>query len=244
MSTVNDLITQSLRLIGVLAGNEVPTSTEANIGLTELSNMLDAWALDSLLNYAKVNETFTFIPNQQIYQMGQGAGADFNTVRPMKIENADFQMTVSGSSTIYHLQIEELNQTQWSALTAPNTTSSIPTKLFVNYAYPNAYLYFWPMPNAANTLYLWSWKPLSSQLSLSTLTTTVAIPPGYLKAIVWNLAVNLSPQFGKNLPAIVVEQAVALKADIKRMNTKPVLLGTDAALVPDRPGFNWLTGNN
>ena len=241
--TVNDLISSSFRLIGVLSGDETPSSSEANSALQTLSNMLDAWALEQYLVYAKVQETFAFIANQQIYQMGQGAGADFNTVRPQKIENADFEMTVSGSSTIYHLMIEELNQDQWSALSAPNTGSNIPTKLFVSYGYPNVSLYFWPLPLITNNLYLWSWKPIGSQLGLTTLTTTVAIAPGYTKAIIYNLAVNLAPEYGQSPPTIVIEEAIALKANIKRMNTHPIILGTDAALVPDRPGFNWLTGN-
>lgn len=234
--TANDLITQSLRLIGVLAGNEVPSASEANTGLQYLNDMVDNWSTQQMLIYSKVNETFPLVANQQSYQMGTGA-PDFNTVRPQKIENAIWQQPQG--STNYNLEIDIINQDQWAALTVPTTQSNIPTKLFVLYGFPYATLYFWPIPLQANNLILWSWKQLSE---FTLLTSLVSLPPGYNKALRYNLAMELAPEFGRQLDPLITEQAKFSKADIKRMNNRVVLMQADPAVIPRKPGFNWLTG--
>lgn len=234
--TANDLITQSLRLIGVLSGNEPPSASEANTGLQYLNDMIDSWSTQQMLIISKVTETFALVANQQSYQMGTGA-PDFNTVRPQKIENAIWQQPQG--ATNYNLEIDIINQDQWAALTVPTTQSNIPTKLFVNYTFPYATLYFWPIPLQANNLILWSWKPITE---LSTLTTAVSLPPGYNKALRYNLAVELAPEFGRQLSDIIIAQAVDSKADIKRMNNRVFLMQADPAVIPRKPGFNWLTG--
>lgn len=234
--TTLDLITQSLRLIGVLAGNEVPSANESTTALQYLNDMVDSWSTQNMLIYAKVNETFPLVAGQQSYQMGTGA-PDFNTARPQKIENAIWQQ-VQGSS-VFNLEIEIINQDQWAALPVPNTQSNIPTKLFVNYTFPYATLYFWPIPLQANNFQMWSWKQLSD---FSLLTSLVSLPPGYNKALRYNLAIELAPEFGKEPGPLIVAQATDSKADIKRMNNKPTLLQCDVATIPRKPGFNWLTG--
>lgn len=234
--TALDLITSSLRLVGVLAGNEVPTANESTVGLQYLNDMVDSWSTQQMLIYAKVNETFALVANQQSYQMGTGA-PDFNTARPQKIENAIWQQPQG--ATNYNLEIDIINQDQWAALTVPTTQSNIPTKLYVNYTFPYATLYFWPVPLQANNLILWSWKQLAE---FAALTTAVSLPPGYNKALRYNLAVELAPEFGRTPSDLVITQAVDAKADIKRMNNRVTLMQADPAVIPRKPGFNWLTG--
>lgn len=235
--TTLDLISGALKLIGVLSGNEAPTTNEATDAMTALNDMIDSWSIQQLLLFAKVNEVFPLVNNQQSYQMGVGA-PDFNTVRPQLIENALWEQ--NQGSQIFNLSIDIITQDQWAGITVPNTNSPIPTKLFVNYTYPYATLYFWPIPTVANYVQFWSWKPIAN---FSALGTTVAMPPGYVKAIKYNLALDLAPFYGKTPNALVIAQAVDSKADVKRMNTKPILLGQDTALQSRKAGFNWLTGD-
>lgn len=234
--TALDIISSALRKLGILAAGETASAGEANDALIALNDMVDTWSNEQLLIVSRVTETFPLVIGQQSYQMGTGA-PDFNTARPQRIENALWQQT-SGSTTV-NLPIEIINQDQWAALTVPATQSNISTKLFPNYTYPYATLYFWPIPKAVNNLILWSWKPLSN---ISLLTSTVNLPPGYAKALKYNLALELAPDYGKSPSDLVVANAVESKAAIKRMNNKPILLGCDAAVLPQRPVFNYLTG--
>lgn len=234
--TALDLISSSLRLLGVLASGENASANEANEGLIALNDMLDTWTTEQLLIFSKVTETFALVAGQQSYQMGTGA-PDFNTPRPQRIENALWQQPTG--STNFNLQIEIINQDQWAAITTPQIQSNIPTKMFPNYTFPYATLYFWPIPQVVNNLILWSWKP---PIDIAALTTTISLPPGYNKAMKYNLALELAPEFGAMPSPLVVSVAEESKAAIKRMNNKPILLSQDEALLPHKPVFNWLTG--
>lgn len=48
MSTAMDVITRSLREIGVLAQNQTPTAYQGQQGLADLSAMIAAWELDGI----------------------------------------------------------------------------------------------------------------------------------------------------------------------------------------------------
>ncbi len=59
-------------------------------------------------------------------------------------------------------------------------------------AFPTGTIHLYPIPNAALTLELWVWEQLSA---ISDFTLTISFPPGYLKTIIYNLAVDLANRF-------------------------------------------------
>lgn len=235
--TTGDLINSAARLIGVLASGESLASSESNDALTALNQMVDTWSNENLLIYAKTQETFTFTAGKQTYTMG--TGGDLNTTRSMKIENSIVQ--IPNGATTFDLQMDIINQDQWASISTKSTQSTIPLWLYQQGTYPLDTLYVWPVPQSAYNWVLWSWKPLSTFASL---TATVDLPQGYAKALRYNLAVELAPEYGRALDPVVVEQAAESKATLKRMNHKQYLLGTDPAAMPHSPVFNWLTGES
>lgn len=234
--TVRDLISQSLKKLGVLSGSEAPSANEASDAFKALNLMVDSWSTQSLLINSKVQETFAFVPNQQSYQMGLGA-PDFNTIRPQKIEDAIWQ-NPNGVSTL-DLPIKIIPQKEWAEIVVPSITSTIPQYLFVNDTYPYSTLYFWPIPQVVNNLVLWSWKPLTNFASLD---TVISLPPGYAKALLYNLAVDLASDYGRTVDQTILGEALGSKADIKRMNKKTILLSQDAAITKRHRVPNWRTG--
>lgn len=234
--TTLDHIQSSMRLANILGQGETASSVEASQALQSLNDMLDTWSTENLLIYAKAYETFPLVVNQQAYQMGTGA-PDFNTTRPQKIEEINFQQ-ISGTTTL-ELPIEIINQDQWAAISVKTITSNLPTRMWPQYTYPNAILNFWPIPSITSNVIIWSWKPLTD---FGALTTTITLPPGYSKAIRYNLAVELAPEYGKNLDPVVIAQATASKAAIKRMNSPTTLMGVDEALLPQKSTWNWYVG--
>lgn len=233
--TARDLITKSLKLIGVLSGNEAPSANEASDALSSLNDMLDLWSTQSLLIYAKTQEVFPLVASQQSYTMGPGG--NFNTTRPQRIEEASLR--INGTTT-NDLPVEIITQAQWANITVKSVTSSIPTKLFEQNTYPLDTIYLWPVPSdLSKSLVLWSWKPLTN---FATLDTVVNLPPGYNKTLKYNLGVELAPEYGKQVDPVIIAQAVGSKDDIKRMNSKTILLSQDASVVGHRKAFNYLTG--
>lgn len=230
-TTVRDLIKGSLRLIGAIATGQTPSANEEADCLSVLNEMLDSWSTERLTIFNTVRESFTLIPTQQAYTIG--TGGDFDTTRPQLVENAGVM-----SGTI-ELPVDILTQDEWAAISLKSTSSTFPMKLYMEDAFPLATINLWPVPSAANSLILYSWKPLTAFASAS---TTFVMPPGYLMALRFNLAVMLAPEYGKTPNDLVMKGAVDGKSNIKRMNIKPQLLRCDPAIVQRRTYFNWRTG--
>lgn len=230
MATVRDTIRGSLRLIGAIAYGETPSADEQSDGLSVLNEMLDSWATEGLTIYETVREEFTLTAGQSSRTLGDGG--NFDTDRPVIIERA--KVMVSGLER----DIREINVDEWADITN-KTQSGVPEVYFVAGSFPLQTLHFYPVPSASDTLVLYSKKPLSQ---LSNLSATLSLPPGYLQAIRFNLAVALAAEYGKSSPGEVVSIAAEAKANLKRMNHRPKFMVPDTGLpVPNRR-FNILTG--
>ncbi len=234
--TALDILNSAARLIGVLAEGEALTSPQANNGLQSLNNMLDSWSNEQMMIAARVQETFALANGQGAYQMGTGA-PDFNTSRPQKIENIVWQQPTG--SYPFNLGIEIITQDRWAAIVVPTVPSNIPTQMWPQYGNPYVTLNFWPVPSVVNNVVIWSWKALSE---LSSLTTTFSMQPGYQKAVIYNTALELAPEYGVTPSELIIAQAIESKAVIKRMNNQQQELNCDSALLDKKPSFNWLSG--
>lgn len=244
-----DLITRSLRLIGVLATGESPTSDEANDALETLQDLLDAWQAESLQVFSIVrqltdvnNLPFTLVPAQQVYTLG--AGGNFNFPRPARVERMGL-ISISNPAQPLELALEMLTDAEWQAIPVKNIQSTIPQKVWNDKNFPLMNLSFWCVPSIAQQVALYLWQPLATFPDLNV--TDVEFPPAYARALRFNLAVDLAAEFGATCdPQAVV--LVAQKADeakqlIKSFNARVPILGCDAALaVPSSKGvYNWLT---
>lgn len=217
--TIQTEINRSLRLLGVIASGESPTTAESNDALESLNGMLDAWRNDKLLVYAFQDIQITLINGTATYTIG-ASGAGTTATAPVKMESA----FVRKSGTDYHLK--EITDAYYQAKSAKTITADIPSEIFFNHTSPNTTITLYPVPTQANILYLRVWTPLATVA----LVDTFAFPPGYKDAVVYNLAVRLSPEY----PAIPLNQAVveiarSSLAGIKRINAKPFIAITQLA---------------
>lgn len=234
--TVGDVITASLRKLGVLAAGEVPTAGEQSDGFQALTNMLDSMSNERLVIYSIVREVFGLTAGQQSYTFG--ATGNFNSSRPQKIERAYIQ--VSGTNPIAEVKVSVLNEAQYADLVVKTVTSTIPIGLYNDDSNPLANISFWPVPSVNLNCVLWSWKPLSSFAAIN---TTITLPPGYLRMLIYNLAIELAPDYGRTPQDTVIAIALQSMKNIKKMNSKPIYLSMDAALGSPKGAFNWLTGD-
>jgi hypothetical protein len=137
--------------------------------------------------------------------------------------------------------VEIIDADRWSNIPVKGTASGIPTKLFVEGSNPLETLNFWPLPNVASSAVLWSWKPLTQFASVN---STVTVPPGYLRALRYNLALELSAEYGIQPAVGVAAGALESKENIKRHNIVSPLMSVDDALLSGSGGFNYLTGGS
>jgi hypothetical protein len=101
-------------------------------------------------------------------------------------------------------------------------------------------IYVWPIPSGNGTLILHSEKPLTTY---SLISEDVTLPPGYKKALRYNLAMELAPEYGKAISQDIAMQASESKALIMRTNTRPVYMTSDVpGLIGSRGSYNIYTG--
>ena len=219
MATTLDLIKRSLRILDVRGSGESIPADEAADALTVINAMLDEWRNEKLMCYAFQDQTITLVNGQATYTVGPTG--DLVTTRPVKIESAYF--TEGG----YDYPVNVLSRAEWDGITDKTTTSSFVDSIQLEGTYPDATIKVWPVPNAANSIKIKTWTPLTAM----TLSQTFALPPGYENAIVYNLAIDIAPEFGAEPSALIYRKAKTAKAGIKRVNSRPIAAGSELALL-------------
>lgn len=232
MSTARDLISGSLRALGALATGETVQASEANDALVVLNELLDSWSNESLLVFNRAAESFSLVAGTGSYTIGDGA--TFDTLRPQRIENAFIK-----DDNNYEQVLEIIGKDDYANIALKNTTSDLPMYLYPENTYPNMTLRLWPVPSAAYTLVLYNWSPLTQITNLS---TTLSLPPGYLRALRYNLAIELAPEYGKEPLPTLVRNAMEAKTNIKRMNIVERILSCDPAVLSRGGGYDWRIG--
>ncbi len=219
MSTALTIITKAMLKAGILTKSEVPASDEANDALDTLNDILSSWSNESLMAYARVTESFPLSSGTASYTIG--AAQTFNTTRPIFIAQA----YVKQGTTSYVVSVEpdEIYQS-----IVDKTSQGTP--LLINYTneFPTATINVYPVPTAGYTLYLTSEK----ELVQLTLNQTVSLPPGWNRALIYNLAMELAPEYGQQPNAMVMKIAGDAKGAIARavlktrtMDAQPTSLG-------------------
>lgn len=218
MATVRDLIKGSLRLIGATDPGENLSPEEAADGLVTLNEVLESLSIDGLLIHEYKREKFDLVPSQGSYTYG--TSGNFNASRPVKIEMA--QLEVQNDSP-YELPIEILNDQQWAAVTQKSFTSEFPDKIFIAGTFPLETVHVYPVPTIAHKIVFYALKPLTAYTSVN---DSVSLPPGYYRLLRYALAETVAPEYGKELTPNQTRILDDAKADIRRINFKPVLLNS------------------
>lgn len=235
MTTVRDLLTDSMREIGAIAISEVPTDAEAQYCLGKLNRMLGTWQTETLMVYGRDEEVFILTAGQASYTIG--AGADIDTERPNAIVDAYVRDT---NNNDYKMWVTT-NSEDYSDITSKTVTSTIPTLLYYNTGVPYGTIRLWPLlSDSSYRLVLWTWTILNE---FSTINDVVVVPPGYERAIVSNLAVSIAAAFGREVMDTLGKEAISSKAQLKKYNMTVLTMGFPTGLEGTGLTFNYLTGS-
>ena len=221
MATAQTIVDRAMRLIGALESGESATATEGADVLIALNSMIESWQTERLYVYALVDTALTLTPSDGSYTVGPTG--NFNlTPRPSKIEN----IFIRDSDIDYPITL--VDQDRWFAIPDKTVTSDIPEFAYYEPTLATGTLLLWPIPNSANSLHLVTWTTLGT---LSTLGTTVTLPQGYERALTYNLAVEIAPEFGKEVSQTVMQSAIESKANIKRANQRGMIAYTELGVL-------------
>jgi hypothetical protein len=218
--TVLDIINAALRKINVLAQGETATADDATLGWQALNLMLDSWSTYRSMIYALSTDTYPIQVGTSTLTIGPTG--QIQTVRPIRIQSA-WILDSSGINRYF----EMINDVGVVA----DAVSSIPwygnQKLFYNPTYPNGTLQFYPNTYYAGTLTLNSLKQLGPYTALN---QQVLMPPGYLRALVYGLAVEIAPEYGVLPSQVVVQEAANSFNTLAQLNAPSILSSMDAEL--------------
>lgn len=236
MTTARTLITQALKDLGAIAVGETPTADEAQDALEALNQMVQVWQTEAMVVYAKSQQVFTYpTTGQQSYTIGPTG--NFVTTRPIRIDAA---YNRDRNDNDYLLYVAK-DFTDYSNLVTKNVTANLVTVIYYDPTYPNGTIYNWPTPNDSSyRLVMWTW---TSVTEFTTLDTVIVLPPGYEEALRTNLAVRLSPRYGREVMPALAQMANESKAQIKRTNMTIPTMSFELGIGTRGATFNYLTGN-
>jgi hypothetical protein len=100
-----------------------------------------------------------------------------------------------------------------------------PYLIYILPGYPLATLKLYPTPDSTESLYLVSHKSLST---LADLDATLTMPEEYEEAVIFNLAVRVSPDFGVEVPAVVAAIASETLGAVRALNAQAQAQSVDA----------------
>jgi len=215
--TAQKIVNKALRMIGHLRPDEISTATESAYALDSLNTMISSWQTEKLVVYAFVDTAFTLSASDGSYTVGP-AGNFALTPRPTKIEKC----FVRASNIDYPVELVDF--AKWMSIPDKTSESDIPIYAYYEPTLTTGTLLLWPIPNAAHSLHIITWTTMGE---FSALSTAISLPPGYERALTYNLAIEIASDYGKEPSDSVAEIARESKATIKRMNTRPILAQTE-----------------
>lgn len=235
MTTANDQINGALRLLGVLAEGETPSSETSQDALTALNQMIDSWNTERLAVFSTIDQVKTWAP-----------GTRFNTLGPTGTIVGQRPVLLDDSTYFFDPQtnvsygIKLINQQQYNGIAVKTVTSTYPQVMWVNMTYPDIELYVYPVPLRPLEFHFVSVEQLTKPANL---TTQLTFPPGYLRAFKYNLALEIAGEFGIQPNPQVSRIAMTSKRNLKRINNPDDIMALPYSLVGTRQRYNIYAGN-
>ena len=229
--TVKQIITDALVLLNVKASGETLTDAEAQDGMVSLNGLIDSWSNENLMQPNEIQITHTLTAGDETYTIG--ASGDINTAWPTKLLSAH----VRDSNLDYEMSV--ITPREYDNIVQKGLQTDYPRWIMYDKTYPLGTLYLYPTPNSALSLRL---RVNSEIAQYSSLTATVNLPPGFIRAIKYNLALEMAPAY-KEPSQFIQKVAVESKKWIKTANVGKVPpLRIPSAYVGNRNRWDYRTG--
>jgi len=234
-TTAGDQINGALRLIGMLAEGETPSAATSQDALTALNQMIDSWNTERLSVFSTQDQVFSWPPN--LISRTLGPTGDFVGNRPILLDDSTyFRDPANGIS----FGIKIINQQQYDGIAVKTVTSTYPQVIWINMDYPNINMYVYPVPTKVLE---WHFISVTELTQPAALATSLAFPPGYLRAFRFNLACEIAAEFGVEPSRQVQRIAMSSKRNLKRINNPDDIMSLPYSLVGTRQRFNIFAGN-
>jgi hypothetical protein len=223
--TVAELIASALRLSGALAPGQSPNADELADAFAVLNMLVGGWSAEGLL-YQLTSSEQALAATKAAYKIGPAAGEGewVVTSRPLLIRAASVKNAAGISN-----QVEVVDASKWAGIPDKSETAQLIRQLYCDYAYPIANILVWPVPAAIGTLTLHAFFPLAEFANTA---AEIALPAGFTKALRYNLARDLAPEYGRTLDQNVAAIATETKATLKALAAQTLAGSVPAVPAP------------
>ena len=210
MTTALETITGALRLLGVASPGQSLSSDDATTGLAVLNEMLDDWSTHNLIVYTPQDQVFNLLSGVATYTLGPtGSWAGS---RPTQINQA------RATYQSIDFDIEIVSNEQYNNIPFKAQQGIVPSVLAYAGTVPNGTVTVWPVPTSTLPITISGNQQFAQ---IATTATTLVLPPGYARALRFNLAKELQGEYGVQLSPIALQTAASALGNIKRANVTP-----------------------
>ncbi len=183
--TATEIIKDALILIGGIEDDETPTASQLDYAMRHLNRMVKAWSVKGMKVWMWREATLPLVVGQESYTLGAGGNLVIN--RPLEIANA--RRLVDGIETLIDIK----SRNEYMNQPSKDISSGEPVYVYFDSQMTNSKLYVWPSPSAADAINF-SFKSYIEDID--SLDNTLGVQPEWLRAVVYNLAVDLMPMYG------------------------------------------------
>jgi hypothetical protein len=234
--TSGEIINAAMRKCGgILASGETPSAAESADILQAFNSLLDSWSAERLSVFSTQDQVFTWTAGSISNTIGPSGTLVGN--RPQKVDDSTY-FKDPGTGVSYGLRI--INQQQYDGIALKTATSTYPQLIWINMDVPDISVYVYPVPTRTLEFHFISITELSQ---LSDLVTDVVVPPGYMRAFIYNLACEICMEFGLEPPPSTQRLAMASKRVLKANNSPQDVMAMPFGLLGKQQRFNIFSGN-
>lgn len=141
--TTNQLIINSLYMLGELGVGETPTAFMLSTGLELINELLDKFSNDSIYIPFLKSINFTMVPGQAAYTLSTLAGANISSDRVVDLSMANYTV----DTIVYPIKI--VNKAQYYGVVRQTNLNARPNMVFLNKQATESIITFFPAPDQA-----------------------------------------------------------------------------------------------
>lgn len=195
-------------LQGIISPQENPSEQEANDSLYTLNEIIDKWNIEKLL--------FSSIKNLEINLTGlkkYTVGPTGDIVSQDDFNNGFLDVYYEKENILTN-RLQQITLTQYNNINNKDLSNISPDRYYFNNTYPNIKLFFYPIANNGKVVlsYYNTFKGFNS------LDEEIDLPSAYIKALRYNLALEIGIEYGVATKQEIISLATSTKTFIKGLN--------------------------
>lgn len=223
-ATRSDIIKAALRKIGALGDWEDPTENQITVAAAAFQPLVKAWQAHGMPVWAIKEQGIacSFLADGSVEI---GIGAEVNVAKPLKV----FQAFLRRADKDMPVQVYD--RTNFNSLTN-KTITGIPNIIYYQPLVNTGILRCYPRPDAdtqANGTMIIHYQAMYEDMD--TQSDDLGFPSEWSKAVIYQLAVDLAPEYG-----LSINERQLLKAEAKEAKDDALSFGTEEGSLFLQPG--------